>query len=353
VALVAAVVWGHWFFLTKVSPWVQTGAAGEGPAKAAAAPSTWQLVAVPVAPAPRPAPAASAAAHAAKTAETTLGPARSQPVNPEPVVEKHPPETDTSHPEAAPVEASSVVAEPAPAVPSASESVSAPEEASADPFEADLQQQSHWPTAVPSSADLRYTVNGHYSGFPLIASAAIHWNNQGDHYQAQGEISLLGFKAVQNSQGLLGAQGLMPVRFSDKRRSEIAAHFNAEKRQITYSANTPDAVLRLLQQDQLSVFIQLAAWVAADPAHFPVGTHITVPVSSARGPDFWLFSVDGPEVLALANHRSMSTLKLHRLLQKETDTAGEVWLSPDLQYLPARIKLTDAKGNVVDQTLEL
>jgi len=56
--------------------------------------------------------------------------------------------------------------------------------------------------------------------------------------------------------------------------------------------------------------------------------------------------------LALADKRPLPTLKLHRVLQKETDTAGEVWLAPSLQYLPARIKLTDAKGNVVDQTVD-
>ncbi len=346
--LILGVVLAHAVFLAKVTPWVQGTGASHLPQERTSAPSlAWQLVSVPQPRASHPPQAVKDRPPAPQAEITPDEPT----VAPDPATQAPAEAPEPPAPEASAPPDEQGTAEAAPTSPPATP-LADPPAATADPFEADLQQQAPWPTAPPPSRHLNYTVMGHYSGFPLVASAFLQWDNQGDRYQAQAEISLLGFTATQKSRGLLGPQGLSPVRFSDKRRSEIAAHFNAEKQLITYSANTPDAPLRLLQQDQLSVFIQLAAWVAADPAHFGPGTRITVPVSSARGPDFWLFSVDGPEDLALADKRPLPTLKLHRVLQKETDTAGEVWLAPSLQYLPARIKLTDAKGNVVDQTVD-
>ncbi len=369
-ALILGVVLAHAWFLLKVSPWVQGGAGSGIEVKPPAASPVWQLVAVQATPVPPPRLPNVARAVQTHAPMPVSGPQAAQANAPVPVpvpegqlppdptkvetresLETHSPETQS------PENQSPGAATPDPlgakATPTTPSATSTADPATPqDPLEADLNQQAPWPTLVPPSQNLNYSVRGQYSGFPVLASAVFLWDNQGENYQAQAEISLMGFKVTQRSQGQLSPQGLAPVRFSDKRRSEIAAHFNAEKRLITYSANTPDAPLRPLQQDQLSVFIQLASWVAGDPAHFIPGTRITVPVSSARGPDFWLFNVDGPEALTTPNNPRLPTLKLHRLLQKETDTAGELWLAPNLHYLPARIKLTDARGNVVDQTLD-
>ena len=352
-ALILGVVLAHAWFLLKVSPWAQ-GRAGSGiEVKPPAASPVWQLVAVPALPEPRP-----RGPHGAPA----VPPTPPLPVNGPQAAEAKAPLPESQLPtEQAKVETQEYpeTQSPAEAAPDPLGAKATPSTPStADPatpqdlFEADLNHQAPWPTLVPPSQNLNYSVRGQYSGFPVLASAVFLWDNQGENYQAQAEINLMGFKVTQRSQGQLSPQGLAPVRFSEKRRSEIAAHFNAEKKLITYSANTPDAPLRPLQQDQLSVFIQLASWVAGDPAHFIPGTRITVPVSSARGPDFWLFNVDGPEALTTPSNPLLPTLKLHRLLQKETDTAGELWLAPNLHYLPARIKLTDARGNVVDQTLD-
>ena len=357
-ALILGVVLAHAWFLLKVSPWVQGGAGSGIEVKPPAASPVWQLVAVPATPVPPPRLPNVARAVQTHAPMPVSGPQAAQANAPVPVPEgqlppdptkvETPDNLETQSPGAATPDP--LGAKATPTTPSATST--ADPATPQDPLEADLNQQAPWPTLVPPSQNLNYSVRGQYSGFPVLASAVFLWDNQGENYQAQAEISLMGFKVTQRSQGQLSPQGLAPVRFSDKRRSEIAAHFNAEKRLITYSANTPDAPLRPLQQDQLSVFIQLASWVAGDPAHFIPGTRITVPVSSARGPDFWLFNVDGPEALTTPNNPRLPTLKLHRLLQKETDTAGELWLSPNLHYLPARIKLTDARGNVVDQTLD-
>ncbi|MEI6197677.1 MAG: hypothetical protein WCS42_25465, partial [Verrucomicrobiota bacterium] len=70
--------------------------------------------------------------------------------------------------------------------------------------------------------------------------------------------------------------GLEPTRFGDKVRSEVAAHFDREKNKVTFSANTPDVPLLPGAQDQLSILLQLAAMLGAEPHRFPQGT--TLPV---------------------------------------------------------------------------
>ena len=119
---------------------------------------------------------------------------------------------------------------------------------------------------------------------------------------------------------------------------------------MSFSANTPDVVLLPGMQDRLSLFMQLAALVAADPTQFPSGTHITVPTVSARDADTWVFNVDGLEDLNLSTG-TVSTLKLTRAPRAEHDTQVEIWMAPSLHYLPARIRITQANGDYVDQQL--
>jgi hypothetical protein len=42
-------------------------------------------------------------------------------------------------------------------------------------------------------------------------------------------------------------------------------------------------------------------------------------------------------------------VKLERLPRDPYDQKVEVWLSPQLAYLPVRIRITDANGDYVDQ----
>ena len=89
---------------------------------------------------------------------------------------------------------------------------------------------------TPDAALLKYQVQGKAKGFDYWANAELLWTQNGQDYQARLEVSafLLGSR-VQTSQGSLGAEGLMPTRFSDKTRSELAAHFQRDKGLISFS----------------------------------------------------------------------------------------------------------------------
>ena len=207
------------------------------------------------------------------------------------------------------------------------------------------------PVRMPAPTRLAFDVNGQAKKFAYSARAELLWQHDGNRYEARQEISafLVGTR-TQRSVGTVTEQGLLPEKFSDKSRSEQAAHFDYAKGRVTFSANTPEAAAGPGVQDRLSLFIQLGAMLAADPGRFVPGTQITLTTVSARSADRWTFTVEGPETLDLPAGPTPA-LKLLRLPRKDYDQKAELWVAPGLGYLPVRIKLTQANGDFADLLL--
>ncbi|WP_343736377.1 DUF3108 domain-containing protein [Acidovorax sp.] len=207
------------------------------------------------------------------------------------------------------------------------------------------------PVRMPAPTRLAFDVNGQAKKFAYSARAELLWQHDGNRYEARQEISafLVGTR-TQRSVGTVTEQGLLPEKFSDKSRSEQAAHFDYAKGRVTFSANTPDAAAGPGVQDRLSLFIQLGAMLAADPGRFVPGTQITLTTVSARSADRWTFTVEGPETLDLPAGPTPA-LKLLRQPRKDYDQKAELWVAPGLGYLPVRIKLTQANGDFADLLL--
>nr|WP_295784946.1 DUF3108 domain-containing protein [Rhodoferax sp.] len=202
---------------------------------------------------------------------------------------------------------------------------------------------------VPATARLKYDVKGEVKGFPYFVHGDLQWTQDGKTYTARMEIShfLLGSR-VQTSTGQIGAHGLEPIRFGDKVRSEVAAHFNYESNKVTFSANTPDAVMLPGAQDQLSVLMQAATMVAGEPRQFTQGSTLSFQAVGPRSAETWVFTVGVSEKLELPGGE-IGALHLWRNPNAEYDSKLEIWLAPSLDYLPVRIRLTQANGDLVDQ----
>jgi len=202
--------------------------------------------------------------------------------------------------------------------------------------------------AVPGPLRLKYGLKGEIKGIPYSASGELLWLPDGRNYEARLEISvfLLGSK-VQTSKGEITAQGLAPTRFGDKYRSEVAAHFERSKGKVSFSANTPDVPLQPGAQDQVSVFVQLASMVGADPDQFVPGTKISFQAVGPRYSEQWAFVVGATEMLDLPGGK-VKAMRLTREPTAEFDTRGDVWLAPEMDYLPMRIRLTQANGDFLD-----
>lgn len=205
-----------------------------------------------------------------------------------------------------------------------------------------------WSLLLPGSARLRYKVNGVIKGFNYYVNGELLWLHDGKTYDARLEIShfLLGAR-VQTSKGQVTLDGLEPLRFGDKVRSEVAAHFERQKGRVSFSANTPDAPLQALAQDQLSIFMQLAAMFAGDPTRIKPGMPLPFQAVGPRSSENWVFQVGKSEILKL-DAGPVPAVALLRERTGEYDTRVELWLAPQLDYLPARIRLTQSNGDEVD-----
>jgi hypothetical protein len=200
---------------------------------------------------------------------------------------------------------------------------------------------------VPSSIIARYAVKGEVKGLPYTASANLSWSHDGSQYEARLRISALLGSREQVSTGRLTADGLAPTRFGDQSRTEQAAHFERDKGVISFSNNAPSAALQAGAQDRLSVLLQLGAMLAADPQRYPAGTRVEVQTAGVREADTWTFTVQGQEELQIRN-RARAAIKLERAPRHENDQKVELWVAPDMDYLPVRVRLTQAGGDFVD-----
>lgn len=206
--------------------------------------------------------------------------------------------------------------------------------------------------AIPGSVRLKYTLNGEAKKQAYHALGELLWLQDGQTYDARLEYSafLIGSR-VRTSSGKITERGLAPVRFADKwRRRDLAAHFERDKGQVSFSANTPTAPLLPDAQDQLSVLLQLSSLLAGNPAAHGPGTSVTVPVVGPRDMDTWTFTLQGEELLYLP-YDNLPAIKLTRNPRREFDQKVEAWLAPSLAYMPVRVRITQPNGDFVEQLL--
>jgi len=246
---------------------------------------------------------------------------------------------------------------PEPVVPTSVETPPAPTRATEPPPPAPAstaappwlaQARFVWPAPVL----LNYELSGTSKGVKYTASASISWKYQDSSYQLRHEIKAFLFgNRSQTSAGQVGAMGLLPTRFGDQFRHEQAAHFDRAKGILIYSANTPSQAIEEGAQDRVSLFVQLAGAMAGTPSLRTEGQQFGFQVVSAKQAEVWTFTVLGPEKIKLPLGE-IDSLKIHRIPRNEYDQKLELWLSPAYGYVPARLRITQANGDVIEETLK-
>ena len=205
--------------------------------------------------------------------------------------------------------------------------------------------------AFPPSARLHYEGNGQEGGFlRYTGNAALLWSRDANHYDAQLEISAWGMRVrTWTSTGTLTAQGLLPDRFSETPRGpELVTRFEYDKTRITFSSGDADLPLLAGTQDKLSALLQLAAIVGGNPQRYSGGgTSITFQAADTHRAERWQFRVSAQETLNLPDG-ALPAIHLTKESTPEFDQKIEVWLAAAVDYLPVRIRITEASGNFVD-----
>ena len=264
-----------------------------------------------------------------------------------------PPPEPPPPPKPAPVEPVAAAPAPAPASPPAAVAPPAPGTSGltvAAPG-APLARDSNLPPrryAIPGSVRLKFNATGSSKRLDYQALGELAWLHDGKTYEARLSMTAWPMSRSITSTGRLSGDGLLPERFSDRFRSELAAHFDRDRARVVFSANTPEAALLPGAQDQLSVFVQLAAMMAGDPTAYPVGTSFSVQTVGPRAAEPWVFVFEGEETLSLPGGHQPAR-KLVRPPRRDYDQKVEIWLAPALSWLPARIRITQPNGDFIDQ----
>ena len=206
----------------------------------------------------------------------------------------------------------------------------------------------------PDNIQINYKLTGQERGLNYYASGYLKWqakpvSSSPRNYEAELRVRafLIGNR-VWRSQGLLTEDGLAPKRYSDSFRGERAAHFDTVQRTISFSGNTPSATMQSGAQDQVSLFIQMAAAVSAQ--NFKTGSELNIQTATTRDAVNWRLTYQSDEPIEVKGER-LETQRWVCLPRGKFDSRIEMWLSKSHGGLPVRIKITQVSGNFIDMEM--
>jgi hypothetical protein len=219
---------------------------------------------------------------------------------------------------------------------------------------------------LPARATLTYDVGyGVGENLPRQARNITRWTFENGTYtiesvgEAAGLVRLLySGQRIETSRGSIAPEGLAPTQYTEerpKRKNNVYFTRNQENsaNTITFSEPANNVVpLPAGVQDRLSVQFQLGALLQAQPALREVGTQLNVTVAGARRLDNWTIEVIAQEMLQI-DGADVSTLRLTKAARpgQEYDRTVELWLAPSMNWLPVRVRIAEANGKALEQTL--
>lgn len=211
---------------------------------------------------------------------------------------------------------------------------------------------SAWPPialgALPPSQLLTYQLSGMDKGLNYHASGELRWQHNPSAYTLTLSVrAFLVGRREWRSMGQIDASGLSPVRFSDSWRQERAAHFDREQQRVVFSSNSTPAPLQSGAQDQVSLYVQLAAAMSAGPERFVPGTQLQVQTATVRDALPWALVLTGTESLELGGQ----TLQVSKWVcqpRNRFEARVELWVAAAQSWMPVRIRITQASGSYID-----
>jgi hypothetical protein len=208
--------------------------------------------------------------------------------------------------------------------------------------------------SFPDNVQINYKLTGKERGMEYFASGFLKWQVKPNgstprNYEAELRVrAFLVGSRIWRSQGVLADDGLMPKRYSDSWRSERAAHFDVAQRTISFSGNTPSAPLQAGAQDQVSLFIQMAAAVTSQ--NFKKGTELNIQTATGRDAVNWRLTYQSDESIDVKGER-LEAQRWICLPRGKFDNQIEMWLSEKYGGMPVRIKITQASGSFIDMEM--
>ncbi|WP_296952642.1 DUF3108 domain-containing protein [uncultured Massilia sp.] len=215
---------------------------------------------------------------------------------------------------------------------------------------------------LPASAALAYRQTVQRPGAAPVDAGAAHldWQTDGQHYllRTDGVLGRLASEGARGDTGLLperateggaesGAEGDAKGGADGGAAGALRTTFGHDAGRVRFDAGGADAQAMPGIQDRASLLVQLAGMGLASADQLQ-GT-IVLPVADARTATLVVFQVVGVETL----DTGLGPLPAWRLAQVAPPGQPrlDVWLAPDQDWLPVRLRLTREDGTVATQTV--
>jgi len=208
----------------------------------------------------------------------------------------------------------------------------------------------------PASTRVTYQLTGYYRG-DVTGSAQVEWIRVGSRYQVNLDF-IVGpdfapiIRRRMTSEGDLTADGLTPTRYDED--TQVAFR---DRRRITLRFEGDEVVLANGDrrprwrgvQDTASQFVQLTYLFTLHPELLAVGRSVEIPLALARSVNRWTYDVlDEVELQTPFGPLPAMHLRPRRNIAKPGDLTAEIWFSPQLRYLPVRIRVEQDAQTYVD-----
>ena len=225
------------------------------------------------------------------------------------------------------------------------------------------------PFEWPASTRLSYRLTGQYRG-EVHGQAQVEWIRALPRYQVHMDVTV-GLPIAplytrrMRSDGRLGAAGLKPERydevsqlaFRDRRALSVVLADDgvtlADGRRWTPPGGGAPTDDNTAVQDSASQFVQLSYLFTVQPQRLVAGATITFPLALPRRVEPWVYEVVGAETVNTSfGAFEAFHVRPRRGTPRGNDLLAEAWFSPQLAYLPVRIRIQQDAETFLDLALE-
>ena len=208
---------------------------------------------------------------------------------------------------------------------------------------------------LPPSADLHYELQARQRGFGLKGEAIVTWRAGDGQYTvtAESKVPVLGTLTEDRSSGSIDAYGLAPAEFTEKRRRKdpTTATFDREARALRFSESKQVYPLKGGEQDRVSITWQLAAVARGAGERFKPGSEWPFFVAGRRDAETWVFKVVRREKVQTGLGEVEAVLVSRQPVVDKKDQELEIWLAPQHEWYPVKLRYADGDKEEIEQTL--
>ena len=211
------------------------------------------------------------------------------------------------------------------------------------------------PFELPPSADLAYDLSARQRGLALKGDATVNWRAGDGKYDVRVEsrVAILGTLLDNRSQGTVDEFGLAPAEFSEKRlrKDPTSIAFDRGEKVMSFSEGDKTYPLKGGEQDRVSITWQLAAVARAAGDKFKAGSEWPFFVAGRRDAEHWVFKVVRREKVRTGLGEVDAVLVSRQPLPDKKDQALEIWLAPQHEWYPVKLRYQEGEKEQIEQTL--